>query len=126
MASWFSSSKATPDKKKSDANKQQLNGSTDTNVLFTANRCPPGPGLECSAELPYGLVWTPLSESEEKVPKIQSPTDPSQLPSGALCMTCLAYLNPHCTIDKDEWKCSLCGETNVVPCLLYTSPSPRD
>lgn len=102
---------------------------TDQGPTFTSTKCPPGTGLENSCELPFGFVWTPMAELEKRqneedtgIPVIQCPT--SSLPP-VLCLTCLSYLNPHCTIKYSTgiWTCALCGAQNVLPKRLVSGPT---
>ena len=85
MSSWFGfSSASSSTKKKSPSKSASISKSTskdddveqeihpafrrraDEGVVFTASKCPPGPGLENSCELPFGLVWTPMAIYNEK------------------------------------------------------------
>lgn len=93
----------------------------DQGAAFTSRKCPPGPGLENSCELPFGFVWTPMadlskrrSEGDHGVPVISCRG--AALPP-VLCLTCLTYLNPHCTVKYTTgiWTCALCGAENVLP-----------
>ncbi len=102
---------------------------TDEGPTFASSKCPRGPGLENSCELPFGLVWTPMAElekenggEEEGRRVIQCPT--SSLPP-VLCLTCLAYLNPHCKvkITTGAWTCALCGAENIMPKRLVNGPT---
>ena len=94
--------------------------------LFSSSKCPPGPGLESSCELPFGFLWTPLSPQDidgpQPVAKIPAPTDEatedgeSSLPP-VLCLTCLSYLNLYSSFNATTgiWKCVFCGADNVAP-----------
>jgi hypothetical protein len=83
-------------------------------ALFTSSKCPPGPGLENSCELPFGLLWTPMSPSSGDISVVQCSGE--ALPP-VLCLTCLAYLNMYAEFDAVTgiWTCPLCGEKNVAP-----------
>lgn len=80
---------------------------------FTSSKFPPGPGLENSCELPFGLIWTPMAESEDH--NIIKSTS-SALPP-VLCLSCLTYLNKYCDVNRDTgiWKCALCDSENALP-----------
>lgn len=81
-------------------------------ALFSATKCPPGPGLQNSCELPFGFLWTPLSPSEDL-----SVVECSAALPPVTCLTCLAYLNLYADFDEltSIWKCPLCGASNVAP-----------
>ena len=82
--------------------------------VFTSSKCPPDTGLKNSCELPFGFLWTPMCPNDEsKIPVIDLPTD--GLPP-VLCLSCLAYMNPHCNVDfsTGKWTCPLCGQENVT------------
>jgi hypothetical protein len=101
----------------------------DEGAVFTASKCPPGPGLKNSCELPFGFVWSPmaiynrtLEECEEDssgkrqpMPVIQC-IDSQSLPP-VLCLACLAYINPFAKMDYNTgvWICPLCEQENVAP-----------
>jgi hypothetical protein len=91
---------------------------------FSSSKCPPGPGLENSCELPFGFVWSPLSPTHTPtdayascVVSSEQEASEASLPP-VLCLTCLSYLNLYADIDPDAglWTCPLCGSTeNVLP-----------
>ncbi|KAL3912879.1 MAG: hypothetical protein SGILL_006716, partial [Bacillariaceae sp.] len=106
---------------------------SDEGAVFTSSKCPPGPGLENSCELPFGFVWSPMaiynqdinderntsdynnggfSQKKQTMPIIQCESLPP-----VLCLACLAYLNPFAEMDYSTgvWVCPLCGQENVVP-----------
>lgn len=78
--------------------------------VFTASKCPPGPGLSYTCELPFGFIWTPMSPSSS-VALVSSAVPP------VMCLTCLSYINLYSIVDESTgiWTCSLCGEQNVAP-----------
>lgn len=86
---------------------------THAGPRFTSSKCPAGPGLENTCELPFGLVWTPLLSED----------DSTAMPAAAvteepiLCLTCLAYFNLYAQIRQQEnqWICPWCGAENVLP-----------
>jgi hypothetical protein len=86
----------------------------DEGALFTSSKCPPGPGLENSCELPFGFIWTPMSPSSGDISVVECSGE--ALPP-VLCLTCLAYLNMYAEFDVATgiWTCPLCGEKNVAP-----------
>eukprot|EP00980_Cylindrotheca_fusiformis_P003615 scaffold812_cov124-Cylindrotheca_fusiformis.AAC.7 len=98
-------------------------------VTFTAKTCPPNTNnLESNnncCELPYGVIWTPTAPNPKLV-VIQDDDDEggggegrlsssSSLPP-VLCLTCLAYINLHATVDYETglWVCPLCDCENVA------------
>ena len=87
---------------------------------FSSTKCPPGPGLANSCELPFGFLWTPMAASTERT-VIPCPTE--SLPP-VLCRTCLAYLNKYCDVEysQDSWTCALCGCKNVIPKKYLEGP----
>ena len=90
-------------------------------AVFTSSKCPPGPGLQYSCELPFGFVWTPLSPSPDCA--VVSNVHQSGLPP-ILCRNCLAYLNLYCdyNVSSGRWTCAVCGETeNVAPPDVFAS-----
>ena len=88
---------------------------------FTAMKCPNGPGLENSAEIPFGFVWTPIAatgddpseDGSDEMPIIKCGSN--SMPP-VLCLACLAYINPFAEIDRQTgiWICPLCGHQNVL------------
>jgi hypothetical protein len=86
----------------------------DRGALFTSAKCPPGPGLENSCELPFGMIWTPMAQNNGAVSIIKC--EGEALPP-ILCLTCLTYLNMFADFDYNTgiWTCPLCGESNVAP-----------
>jgi Sec23/Sec24 trunk domain/Sec23/Sec24 zinc finger len=83
-------------------------------AIFSSSKCPPGAGMSC--ELPFGFLYTPMAPV---APESTSPTteQQQQLPSGVICITCLAYMNLYCTvnIETGHWTCALCQCENVAP-----------
>ena len=92
-------------------------------ALFTSAKCPPGPGLESSCELPFGMLWTPMSPNSGDVSVVKCGGD--GLPP-VLCLTCLSYLNMYADFDTTTgiWTCPLCGENNVAPKESFQQDSP--
>lgn len=85
--------------------------------VFTSRKCPNGPGLKHTCELPFGFVWTPMSPS----PSSDATTTTSSLPP-VLCLNCLSYLNLYATEQDGLWTCPLCGYAdNVLPQQLATT-----
>ena len=82
-------------------------------ALFTSSKCPPGPGLENSCELPFGFVWTPMSRNNN-VALVECRGE--SLPP-VLCLNCLAYLNMYADMDAKTgiWQCPFCDHSNVAP-----------
>lgn len=85
--------------------------------VFTSTKCPPGPGLQYSCELPFGFIWTPMSPCRSIA--LASQTDAALPP--VICLTCLAYLNLYSLVEESTgvWTCSLCGEQNLAPEALF-------
>jgi Sec23/Sec24 zinc finger/Sec23/Sec24 trunk domain len=114
----------------------------DEGATFTSSKCPPGPGLQNSCELPFGFVWTPMAayndgdggdgDGEENIGSSNTSaygtknrrrkmavvrcTGEESLPP-VLCLGCLAYLNPFAEMNYSTgvWTCPLCGRENVAP-----------
>ena len=116
MSSWFgfySTPASEPDVESSDIGRRRGVG-----PAFTATKCPGGPGLENSCELPFGFVWSPMANPGEgdsdgmKTIKCGS----NEMPP-VLCLMCLAYINPYVEIDRKTgmWTCPLCEHKNVIP-----------
>ena len=86
----------------------------DQGILFTSAKCPPGPGLDNSCELPFGFVWTPMAPSSNGISVVECRGE--ALPP-VICLSCLAYLNLYADVDLSTgiWTCPLCGEKNVIP-----------
>mmetsp|Transcript_31582 Transcript_31582/g.76274 ORF Transcript_31582/g.76274 Transcript_31582/m.76274 type:complete len:1031 (+) Transcript_31582:58-3150(+) len=83
-------------------------------VVFTSNKCPPKPDLDNNfRDIPYGFIWTPQAENE----KVQVIDCVSQAMLPVICLTCLAYINPHSQVDFETgvWTCALCEQKNVAP-----------
>lgn len=85
--------------------------------VFTSTKCPPGPGLQYSCELPFGFIWTPMSPSSS----VALVSRDDALPP-VICLTCLAYMNQYSIVEESTgiWVCSLCGEQNVAPESLFS------
>jgi Sec23/Sec24 trunk domain/Sec23/Sec24 zinc finger len=86
---------------------------SDQGAVFSSSKCPPGPGQTCG--LPFGFVWTPLAPLDAS----NHPTPSNNQigpPDGAICITCLAYINLYCKVDLDtgRWTCALCNAENIV------------
>lgn len=81
-------------------------------AIFSSTKCPPGPGLEQTCELPFGFLWTPLSPTDD----MSTLHCDAELPP-VLCLTCLSYLNLYASFDAEtgQWICPLCGAKNVAP-----------
>jgi len=100
-------------------------------AVFSSSKCPSGPGLEHSCELPFGFMWTPLSPTDESacaVISCNSDDGGDKLPP-VLCLTCLSYMNLYASFDEETgiWTCPLCGAKNVAPRELFlTSTSAKD
>ncbi|KAL3942917.1 MAG: hypothetical protein SGBAC_002989 [Bacillariaceae sp.] len=82
-------------------------------VVFTSKKFPPKPDLENFRDIPYGFVWTPQAENE----KVQIIDCESHAMLPVICLTCLAYINPHSKVDFETgvWTCALCEQKNVAP-----------
>ncbi|CAJ1950520.1 unnamed protein product [Cylindrotheca closterium] len=82
-------------------------------VVFTSKKCPPKPDLENFRDIPYGFIWTPQAEND----KVQIIDCQSHAMLPVICLTCLAYINPHCQVDVEQgiWTCALCEQKNVAP-----------
>jgi len=91
--------------------------------VFTSTKCPPGPGLDHSCELPFGFIWTPMSPSSS-VALVSS----DQVLPPIICLTCLAYMNLYSIVEESTgvWTCSLCGEHNVVPANMFDANSSSE
>lgn len=110
---------------------------------FSCTKCPPGPGLENSCELPFGFVWTPLEHADEAdqvaVVDLTKEDSTKEIPA-IMCLTCLAYLNLYAEgiVSEDEngddpesrgpqkqyWSCPLCGSINAMPKETATHLAP--
>jgi Sec23/Sec24 zinc finger len=86
---------------------------SDQGAVFSSSKCPPGPGRTCG--LPFGFVWTPLApmDASNHLTPSNNQIGP---PDGAICITCLAYINLYCKVDIDSgrWTCALCSAENIV------------
>ncbi|KAG7364666.1 Sec23/Sec24 zinc finger domain containing protein [Nitzschia inconspicua] len=140
MSSWFgfsSSSKAAPLSAPDDGREDTLLAEdhpayrlrADEGAVFTASKCPPGPGLENTCELPFGFLWSPMAIYNESLQDDGSGDGGTQrrqampiiqcsdhLPP-VLCIACMAYMNPFCEMNYETgiWVCPLCGQENVAP-----------
>jgi Sec23/Sec24 zinc finger/Sec23/Sec24 trunk domain len=144
MSSWFgfASSKAASPQKKSEADEVQPSSvavrhsayrrRADEGAVFTASKCPPGPGLQNSCELPFGFVWSPMAvynheALEDGANVVTNEADPKRqampiiqcrdhLPP-VLCLACMAYMNPFVEMNYETgiWVCPLCGQENAAP-----------
>lgn len=121
MSSWFGFSSASASKADDTESESSDIDRRGVGAAFTSTKCPNGPGLENSCELPFGFVWTPMADPGDDI----SEDDPNGLQiikcesnefPPVLCLSCLAYINPHVQINKKGiWKCALCEHENVVP-----------
>ncbi len=123
MSSWFgfySTLASEPDNEKSESSDTRRR--RGAGAAFTATKCPSGPGLENSCELPFGFVWSPMANPDEDTSEGDSngmkiiKCGSNEMPP-VLCLMCLAYINPYAKIDKKTgiWTCPLCEHENVVP-----------
>ena len=82
-------------------------------AIFTSSKCPSGPGLKHSCELPFGMVWTPMGINDSKAVVKDIPP--------ILCLTCLSYMSLYATFDAatQAWTCPLCGADNVAPNEMF-------
>mmetsp|Transcript_24375 Transcript_24375/g.36161 ORF Transcript_24375/g.36161 Transcript_24375/m.36161 type:complete len:903 (+) Transcript_24375:69-2777(+) len=97
--------------------------------VFSSRKCPNGPGLKHSCELPFGFVWTPMSPSNSCNVAIEKvDVQETNLPP-ILCLNCLCYLNLYAAYEEATgfWTCPFCQTKNVAPSELFgteTSISP--
>lgn len=111
----FSSLSWSPTKKPADGQEDGDVVATRTEeeggVVFTAEKCPPAPGLDMSCELPFGFIWTPMGKQDSNAVIVDGKMPP------VLCLNCLCYLNPHAEVDAKAgiWICPLCEHENVAP-----------
>ena len=91
---------------------------------FSSTKCPPGPGLSNSCELPFGFLWTPMAASTDRRVISCPPSDEGSSLPPVLCVTCLAYLNKYCHVEYSQgrWTCALCGCHNVIPKTYLDGP----
>ena len=84
-------------------------------AIFTSSKCPSGPGLKHSCELPFGLVWTPMGISDTKAVVQDIPP--------ILCLKCLSYMSLYAKFDANThvWTCPLCGADNVAPKEIFNT-----
>lgn len=103
---------------------------SDEGAIFSSSKCPPAPGPQNGCGLPFGFLWTPLAPPTTtptthpttttgglKSDSDGIPDDAIEgLPAGVICITCLAYLNLYCDVDRHtgRWKCALCQSDNVL------------
>jgi Sec23/Sec24 trunk domain/Sec23/Sec24 zinc finger len=82
-------------------------------AIFTSSKCPSGPGLKHSCELPFGMVWTPMSIADGKAVVNDIPP--------ILCLKCLSYMSLYANFDAAThvWTCPLCGADNVAPKQMF-------
>ena len=81
---------------------------------FSSKKCPSGPGLETSCELPFGFVITPMAPyNKENVSVVDCKSE--ALPP-VLCLSCLTYINLYAKLhpSKNVWECPLCGSDENV------------
>lgn len=83
--------------------------------MFTSAKCPPGPGLDGTCQLPLGLLYSPFCPNDDDDDEADS-THGTDVPP-PLCLTCLSYMNLYVTVVDSTtglWKCALCGATNAA------------
>lgn len=133
---------------------EHLRCATDGGVVFSSTKCPPPANtttgsanhhhppkmseqrqLEQTCELPFGFCYTPMTKLP---PQLSTSLIPSlNLPSGVMCMTCMAYLNLYCETSETylddeqehwmmQWKCALCQSENIVAVECTTSSNNND
>jgi Sec23/Sec24 zinc finger len=87
---------------------------SDQGAVFSSSKCPPGPGQTCG--LPFGFVWTPLAPLQDASNHLTPSNNQIGPPDGAICITCLAYINLYCKVDLEtgRWTCALCNAENIV------------
>lgn len=129
MSSWFGYSSSEPPKEDEREVEEKpphpaRRRRADEGATFTAAKCPGGPGLNNSCEMPFGILWTPMAvyddqaqEKDVKSQKMSVIECKNEPMPPVLCLACLTYMNPFVELDKDTgiWSCPLCGHENVVP-----------